>query len=417
VKILVHDYAGHAFPVQLSRALAARGHDVLHAWAANLLTPRGGLERRAGDARLRLGEVPMPERYREVKYNFAARRRLERAYGRELQGLLDRERPDVVLSGNTPTEAQWALVARARARRIPVVGWIQDFYSLAVERLAGRKLPGIGRLAGWWYRVLDRRCLAGCSGVVAITEDFLPLLARFGVPRGKAAVIPNWAPLEDLPARPRINGWSVAHRLGGGFVFLYSGTLAMKHDPSLLVGLAEQFRSDPAVKVVVVSEGPGADYLAARRAALRLDNVVLLPFQPFTALPDVLGAADALVAVLEEDAGGCSVPSKVLAYMCAQRAVLAAIPCENLAARLVRETGAGLVVRPGDRAGFGEAAGRLRADAAAREAMGRRARAWAESAFDIERITDQFEQVLWRAAGGRSGAEGAGERAQGKARA
>ena len=28
MRIVVHDYAGHAFPISLSRALAARGHDV-----------------------------------------------------------------------------------------------------------------------------------------------------------------------------------------------------------------------------------------------------------------------------------------------------------------------------------------------------------------------------------------------------
>ena len=32
MRIVLHDYPGHAFPVQLSRALAARGHQVLHIW-------------------------------------------------------------------------------------------------------------------------------------------------------------------------------------------------------------------------------------------------------------------------------------------------------------------------------------------------------------------------------------------------
>ena len=38
MRILVHDYAGHPFQVQLSRALAQRGHDVLHAYCASLQT-------------------------------------------------------------------------------------------------------------------------------------------------------------------------------------------------------------------------------------------------------------------------------------------------------------------------------------------------------------------------------------------
>lgn len=36
MKILVHDYPGYAFPIQLSRELAKRGHRVLHAFASQL---------------------------------------------------------------------------------------------------------------------------------------------------------------------------------------------------------------------------------------------------------------------------------------------------------------------------------------------------------------------------------------------
>ncbi len=50
MRILVHDYAGHAFQVQLSRALAGRGHDLLHLYAASNPTPKGALVHRAGDA-------------------------------------------------------------------------------------------------------------------------------------------------------------------------------------------------------------------------------------------------------------------------------------------------------------------------------------------------------------------------------
>ena len=35
MKIIVHDYAGHPFQVQLSRRLASRGHEVLHLYCAS----------------------------------------------------------------------------------------------------------------------------------------------------------------------------------------------------------------------------------------------------------------------------------------------------------------------------------------------------------------------------------------------
>jgi hypothetical protein len=43
MQLLIHDYAGHPFQVQLSRELAMRGYSVVHAFTGGLLTPRGSL--------------------------------------------------------------------------------------------------------------------------------------------------------------------------------------------------------------------------------------------------------------------------------------------------------------------------------------------------------------------------------------
>lgn len=48
------------------------------------------------------------------------------------------------------------------------------------------------------------------------------------------------------------------------FVFLYTGTLGMKHHPELLMDLAEPNQSRPNVRIAVISEGIGAEWLAAR---------------------------------------------------------------------------------------------------------------------------------------------------------
>ena len=50
--------------------------------------------------------------------------------------------------------------------------------------------------------------------------------------------------------------------LTGHPVVLYSGTLGLKHDPSILALIAAQLRvSHPDASVVVVSEGKGRDWL------------------------------------------------------------------------------------------------------------------------------------------------------------
>ena len=55
-------------------------------------------------------------------------------------------------------------------------------------------------------------------------------------------VIENWGPMDSIPARPKDNPWAARHGLTGKLVFLYSGTMALKHDPEPLWRLAEAFR-------------------------------------------------------------------------------------------------------------------------------------------------------------------------------
>lgn len=398
MKVLNHDYAGHAFPVQLSRELARRGHEVVHAYAGGLLTPRGPLERQPGDPDgFSSVEVPMSAGYRKHKYHFAKRRQMEAAYGAELERLFENVRPDLVISGNTPSEPQWRLLRAAARLRIPSVNWLQDIYSLAVSQLARKKWPVLGAVVGRYYRYLDHRCLRASSEIVAITADFAPIVSELEGTCRDITVIPNWAPVEELPVRSRHNSWAIAHHLADRFVFLYAGTLAMKHDPDTIRRLAESFRADTDVRFVVVSEGPGAEYLLQRKLSDSLERLLVLPYQPFSQMPEVMGTADVLLATLEDDAGIFSVPSKILTYHCAERAILAAIPEQNLAARLIRENSTGWCVRPRDHPDILHASQILRIDSERRRTMGRNARAYAEKTFHIGAITDSFERVFARA--------------------
>jgi hypothetical protein len=43
MRILVSDYSGHPFQVQLSRELARRGHSVTHTYSAGFQSPKGNL--------------------------------------------------------------------------------------------------------------------------------------------------------------------------------------------------------------------------------------------------------------------------------------------------------------------------------------------------------------------------------------
>jgi putative colanic acid biosynthesis glycosyltransferase WcaI len=393
VRVVVHDYVGYAFPAELARGLAARGHDVLHLHCRSFVAGKGRLEREDGDPPgLEFDAVDLDRPF--AKYDVLRRIGHERKTGAALADRVRIFEPDAVLSGNAPLLVQSALLRASHDLGAGFVFWQQDVISAA----AGRVLRHRSRLAGAGARTavaaLERRLLRRSDGVVVISEDFVPLLRRWGVDESRTAVIENWAPLDRLPALPRANSWASEHDLADRQVFLYAGTLGFKHDPSLLLDLARWARSRDAL-VVVVSEGPGADWLARHAAAE--PALRLLPYQPYERLPEVLASGDVLLALLDPEAGSFSVPSKVLTYLCAQRPLLVSVGRENLAARVVERSGGGLVVPPADAPSLLAAAEQLRADPERREELGRRARAYAEASFRLEPIAAAFEQVLERA--------------------
>lgn len=396
MRLLIHDYAGHPFAVELSRHLAAEGHEVLHAYAGALQTPRGDLAHRPEDSvHFVSQQIPMNPEYTQFKYSFLRRRKMEIEYGRTCAEVIGKWRPDVVLSANTPTETQEHLLLASQKLGARFVIWVQDFYSIAVDKLVRKKIPVLGCLIGNFYKRMERRQLRASDHIVAITEDFLPIMQdTFGVPAERVSVIPNWAPIASLPVLGKDNPWSRELGMNDHFVFLYSGTLGMKHNPDLLLQLAQQYQDQPGVRIVVISEGIGARWLLDQKSLQQLSNLHVLAYQPFSAMPQVMASADVLLAVLEEDAGVFSVPSKVLTYLCARRPLLLAVPKVNLASRIIESTSAGITVAPSDVAGFLAAAETLRSNPSQAADCAAAGRAYAEATFSIAAIAAQFGKVL-----------------------
>jgi glycosyltransferase involved in cell wall biosynthesis len=395
LRVLVHDYSGHPFQVQLSRELARRGHEVAHWHCSSYATGKGALSRTAFDpTTFNVRALSMGSQFQ--RYAPARRVLQEIAYGRMLGRRLRRERPDVVVFCNTPLIAH-AVAADACSRAgIPMVFWQQDVYSAAIAQVAAQRLGVAGQPVALTAAGLERRIARRSAAVVAITDHFMPTLRRWGV-ADRATVIPNWAPLPELPVRPRTNEWARAHGLVGRPVVLYAGTLGLKHDPALFMSLAAAMRSAiPRGRLVVVSEGRGRDWLDAEVARAGADNVLLLDYQPYESLPDMLAAADVLLAILEPSAGRYSVPSKVLTYLCAKRAIVSVLPPENAAAATLRESHGAVLVDPGDEGGAIAAVVGLLQNARARRMFGTAARRYAETAFDIEARAGEFEAVLTR---------------------
>ncbi len=390
MKIIIHDYGGYPFIYDLSRALAGKGFEITHIYSSASGSPNGDFSDLD-----HLTVVDLGKELKKVNKNsFISRFRQENFYGTLIERKIRELNPDLVISGNTPLEAQKKIAALCVRRGIYLIHWLQDILSIAAENVIAKKSRLLSLVVGGYFRNIEKKCLLSADHVIPISQDFASIIQKWGIPEDRISVIENWSNIADIPLTDKSNAFSKHLNIEHTFNIVYSGTLGMKQNPELLAEIAVAYRDEQNVKIVVIATGSGVAYLKERAEAENLTNILILPLQPFKALPEVLGSGDLLVAMLESNASVYCVPSKILTYYCAGKPSLLIMSKDNLAARITTENKLGFVIDPGDLQGLRSVIDSTLADPAKLSAYGLRARQYAEENFPIERITDQFLQVI-----------------------
>ena len=395
MRIVVNDHLGHAPQVQLSRALAARGHDVLHLYSSDVQSPKADLGRRPNDpSTLAIEGLSHGAR---PSASFFGQRFQEARFGRIVARRIAGFGPDIVIACNNPLDVQRGVQAACRRAGIPFVSWMQNFQSVLLDQSIEGRSALFNIAAGSYYHALEQRLLQRSDAVIPIADDLLAILAEnWDVYDRQCMVVRNWAPLDSVTPSPKDNAWSRAQGIAGPRVALYVGTLGPMENPMALVGLAERLRGEPEALVVVVAEGEGAAFVAREAQARALGNLRVLPFQPYAVYSDVLASADVLLGLVDAGAGVLFVPSKITSYLCAGRPVVLSAPWQNLAAQSIRDSGGGRVVNPDDNAAFADAVLSYFNDESLRRDTGAQARIYAERTYDISGIADRFERLCER---------------------
>ena len=138
MRILVNDYAGHPFQLQLSRSLARDGHTVLHTYFGAYQTPKGRTDVDAEMAdRLKIEAVTIPGTFKQ--HSALSRRKADHAYGVALCRRVQEFQPNIVISANTPLDAQKQLLKATHRNGGRFVFWLQDVLSVAIEFVLRKK--------------------------------------------------------------------------------------------------------------------------------------------------------------------------------------------------------------------------------------------------------------------------------------
>jgi colanic acid biosynthesis glycosyl transferase WcaI len=391
LRIFLHDYGTYPFTFELARYWAAQGHRVHLAHYSDVQEMRAPAygARESGIEITRLQTTAN-------KYDFLSKPFADRRYGKRIAQLLQAGTWDVVVSGNTPLNAQQEIARATRRSGAAFVYWMHDYISRGIQIAGAKKFPtAVATAASAWYRRLEHRLLQSASAVILASQQFRPIALKAGVSEHACFVIENWCPIRDITPVQQHNPWAREHGLCGERVLLYSGTLGLKHNPSCLVALARRLGH---TKVVVVAQGPGADWLRIQAATENLRNLVVLPLQPYHRLPEVLASATLLIVISDDAAASFCFPSKTLTYLAAGRPILGIMPRHCFPASLVLSSNSGIVVPPGELDQSVDSIKTLLEDSSRLAQMSQAARSAALARCDMGTIGPAFNRVLAKCA-------------------
>ena len=159
---LVHlDYGGYPCQVQLSRALAARSHEILHLFCPAYVGGKGRVNAEPGDpATFKVEPLLSDEPFE--RYSPLSRLRHEVKFANSFLKRLKVGLPDVVIVANVPLLSLWLIGRGLRRTRVPYVFWQQDVTSRAIAHGARARLGaaggGIGRAAIAMSRAAQYEC-------------------------------------------------------------------------------------------------------------------------------------------------------------------------------------------------------------------------------------------------------------------
>jgi colanic acid biosynthesis glycosyl transferase WcaI len=391
MKILINDHSGHGFTLGLSKELAKQ-HVVFHCFSKNFQSPKGLMEKLSTDPP-NLFFFPLTYKKEFSKYSLIKRAMQERTYATMLNKIIEEQKPNIVICANTPLVAQQKILSFCKKKNIPFILWFQDIYSVAIKKIALKKLGWIGHLVAAPFEYLEKYQLQHSDCIVSITEDFSTQFKRWNI-KTPNFVIPNWSPIDEIKLVNKDNNFSRKFDLEHSFNIVYSGTMGFKHNPQLIVELCSRLTRYADIKIVVVSEGLGASYLEKQKLEMELSNLLITPFQPFEKFSQVLSTADVFVAMLEDDAGAYSVPSKVLSYLCAGKPTIIAAPANNLASKIIRSSNVGRCIESNNVDELLAAVLEIRDNKHLCSTLSQNARSYAEQNFQIEKISRSFADII-----------------------
>jgi colanic acid biosynthesis glycosyl transferase WcaI len=306
--------------------------------------------------------------------------------------LLRGRRFDAIFMFETsPITSALPAVLLRRLKKAPLLMWVLDLWpdtlsAVGVVR-SPRVLGWVGRLVGFIYKRCDR--------ILVQSRAFYPNVERWGGDVQRIRYFPAWAEAVFAGDLQAVAPAAEVEPYRDTFNVMFAGNIGEAQDFPAILDAAERLKHRTDIRWLVVGDGRAAGWVAEQIEQRGLkDRVVMLGRHPLERMPAFFrGASALLVSLRAEPIFEMTIPGKVQSYLAAGLPLLGMLDGEG--ARVIAESGAGLVCGAGDGAALAQRVEQLAAmDEAARRAMGEAGKRYCAQEFDRGHLMQALEGWL-----------------------
>lgn len=214
---------------------------------------------------------------------------------------------------------------------------------------------------------IEREVFSRATALAVVSRELCGYVTARGADPARVAVIGN--AVDTAMFYPGIAPASVPGLAPGGFTVGFTGSLKAWHGTEVLIDAVARLAARRDVRLLIVGDGPDRAALEEQARTRGIaDRMVITGWVPHHRLPTLIARMDVATAPYPAAGGHYFSPLKLYEYLAMGRPVVASDIGQTAA--LLRPSGAGVLVPPGDAAALADALERVAHDEGLAQRLG-----------------------------------------------
>ncbi|CAF3834709.1 unnamed protein product, partial [Rotaria sp. Silwood1] len=250
----------------------------------------------------------------------------------------------------------------------------------------------------WNY--FDKKVLANATSIIVLSDAMKIVVERkmkaYSVySEKKVVVIHNWADGNFIkPLDKSENNFLKQNDFCEKFIVQYSGNIGASYDLEVIIETANLAKNENDIIFLFIGDGVKKNKLEKMSQNYNLSNVLFLPYQHKSELPNSLTAPSISIVTYESYLEGLLMPSKLYTTLAAGIPVVGLCSDDSEVARIINKARCGFIIDNNDADKLFKDIISLRSDIQLQNEYGNNARAYFDSNFTLDIAVQKYYNVI-----------------------